>query len=347
MRSPSIKRSGCAGSLAKRHLRRIIPVTIAIISALIPHRTFAYSYYETGLEYLGSTSALYSLELKHYSGGYWMVQNGPSGQIKIYDSQLGEAGICGFLNATQYASWTVPLPYAASNAAAQGRKILANIKSDTDRYSGAYSSAVSNGRVTVCARPIFHVSTAATLNSFVRGIRVTIPLVSSGYGRNTYSIYGLNCYGLPGYGAFSERQPEQVYSPFIHPSQIANSLGWFKSGSTINIRGSAISSVGHTIGLLTLANGGAVGLQFDFPITVDFYEETVTLVHSEDKNDDWDNGTSNADEQPASSQTSAPERVKTGPEPVNTPPDPGTGNAPEEPDPPAFDPYTFDIHRKY
>ena len=262
----------------KRLLRRIYLILAVSAAALfLPCPAHAYSYYETETVLLGSASAFYSLELWHHSGGYWKVPDGTGGLIKVRDSAIEMAGICGYLNSTQFAKWSVALPEKVKTALKEGRRVTANASDpNLDKHITCTISGASC--VDVYAKPVFHIATSATLNSYVPGISITIPLVSSNYGRNVYAIYGLLCYGEPGLGYFSNAQPGKVITPLIHPSQITNRLGWLKSGETINVHGEAVSTAGHTVGLLTLAKGGAVGLHFDFPITVYFYEEVQKLV---------------------------------------------------------------------
>ena len=256
----------------------------AIVAALLflPYPAHAYSYYETERVPLGSVIGRYSLELWHHSGGYWQVNSGAGKLIKVRDRLIEQAGIVGYLNATQVAKWSLALPENVRTALKEGRKVTAEAEKNADLYVGASCTISGTGSVDVYAIPRFHVATSATLNSFVPGISVTIPLVSSGYGRNIYAIYGLRCAGDPGLGWFSNAQPAKVLEPYIHPSLITNKLGWLKSGATINIRGEAVSTKGLTIGLLTLAKGGAVGLHFDFPIKVNFFEEVQRLVTVDD-----------------------------------------------------------------
>ena len=266
----------------ERHAMR--PFIIALLAALLflPCPAHAYSYYETEQVPLGSVSGRYSLELWHHSGGYWQVNSGAGKLIKVRDRLIEQAGIVGYLNATQVAKWSLALPENVRSALKEGRKVTAEAEKNADLYVGANCTISGTGSVDVYAIPRFHVATSATLNSFVPGISVTIPLVSGGYGRNIYAIYGLRCAGDPGLGWFSNAQPSKVLEPYIHPSLITNKLGWLKSGAVINIRGEAVSTAGLTIGLLTLARGGAVGLHFDFPIKIYFFEEVQKLVTVDD-----------------------------------------------------------------
>ena len=271
---------------ASRRFKRIVLCGAVIcMLLLLPCPAHAYSFYETETVLLGSASGNYSLELWHHSGGYWQVGSTAGKLIKVRDITIERAGIVGYLNATQCAKWSLPLPEKVRAALKAGRKVSAEAETNTALYVAVSCTISGTSSVDVYAIPIFHVATSATLNSFVPGINVTIPLISSAYGRNIYAIYGIRSAGAPGLGWFSNAKPHKILEPYIHPSLITNRLGWLKSGATINIRGEAVSTTGHTVGLLTLAGGGAVGLHFDFPIKVNFYEEVQHPVAAEDPQD--------------------------------------------------------------
>ena len=353
---------------------RHLAVLIALAALLfLPCPAHSYSYYETQTVPLGSASGHYSLELWHHSGGYWKVRDGAGKLIKLRDRLIEQAGIVGYLNATHSARWSIPLPERIRAALREGRKVSAAVKENADLYVGSQCAISGSGTVEVYAIPRFHIATSATLNSFVPGINVTIPLVSSGYGRNIYAIYGILCAGEPGLGYFSNAQPSKVVEPFIHPSLITNRLGWLKPGSTINIRGRAVSSTGHTVGVLTLAGGGAVGLHFDFPITVDFFEEVERLVTVEEPVGNTTapdlNGTEASEAAVSQEAGSGLSRQAEDEVFQDQPPDaadpedpsppegggnnetendaPGPGPAEDPPQPPAFDPRDYLLHRVF
>ena len=373
MKSTNDAMSECLNFRQMRHLAVLVALAALLF---LPCPARAYSYYETERVFLGSASGRYSLELWHHSGGYWQVDSEAGKLIKVRDRMIEQAGIVGYLNATQSAKWSIPLPANVREAIKQGRKVTAETEKNAGLYVGSQCSISGSGTVDVYAIPRFHIATSATLNSFVPGISVTIPLVSSGYGRNIYAIYGLLCFGEPGLGYFSNAQPSRVAEPYIHPSHIANRLGWLKSGSTINIRGQAVSSTGHTVGVLTLAAGGAVGLHFDFPITVNFFEEVQRLVTVEEPEDDgWNQQApeewSNEGQVTADGEIGDPAPTEEGQEPAppgnngsgdagnSGPGDAGNGGSggtederpgsqgqTEDP-PPAFDPGDHLIHRAF
>ena len=266
--------------------KRVLTCVLAMLAvfALCPATAESYTYYETYEQQIGQIRGTYSLEMWHHSGGYWMVGNGTNKRIKVTDHEIEKAGITGYLNATQYAKWVMELPSAVKKAIADGRKVTVKLSDNPTLYKSAYCEIIGGKYLHVYAKPVFHVAKTATLNSFVKGIKVTIPLVNMTYGRNLYSIYSIGRLGARGVGLFCDASPGKVYEPYIHPSQITNSLGWLKSGIKIHVGGKTISSAGCTVGLLTLAHGGAVGLEFDFPIKATFYvqqQKTVTVPDPE------------------------------------------------------------------
>ena len=338
------RRRKAALSLAMR--KTCLCGAIAAVLLFLPCPAHAYSYYETEQVSLGSVSGRYSLELWHHSGGYWQVNSGAGKLIKVRDRLIEQAGIVGYLNATQVAKWSLALPENVRTALKEGRKVSAEAESNADLYVGANCMISGSSSVDVYAIPRFHVATSATLNSFVKGISVTIPLVSSGYGRNIYAIYGLRCAGAPGLGWFSNAQPAKVLEPYIHPSLITNRLGWLKSGAVINIRGEAASTKGLTVGLLTLARGGAVGLHFDFPIKVNFIEEVQHMVTVDDAQNQAeipeDDQLNVLEEDIAEADDKSEETRSEDNSGGEQEPPPAPQN---DPSPPVFDPKDYLIHR--
>jgi len=330
-------------------------VLAALLLLVLPRAASAYSYYEPCKEHIASTQGSFSVELWHHIGGYWTMGRNHPKYIEIRDRDIEIAGIRGWLSANQSAKWTLPLPDPVKKAIARGAKVTAEAEENKWLYTDPVCVINGESSVSVFAVPIFRLSTTATLNSYVRGIDVTIPLVSAGSGRNLYAIYGWGSFGARGLGKYSDMQPSTVFSPFIHPSQITNCLGRLDPDTKINIEGRTVSAAGYSVGFLTLEKGGAVGLQFEFPVKVNFYEEQKRLVTVPDPPADEpseipgstpsDNSGSEPSEnnapQPADSQQPG---SSSGTQQPNTPSIPG---ASEPPSVPLFDIRAHLLHRKY
>ena len=261
---------------------RAVAALASVLLCLFPRIASAYYYYEPYEEVIAVIDRTFSLELWHYSGGYWLGTDINGRDISISDRQIDAAALTGYLNATQYVCWSGQLPDAAIHELQSGGYVRVSVEGRSDLYSGAVGRTIGTSSFEIQVQPVFHVAPNATLNSFVSGIRVTIPLVSTAYGCNLYSLYGLSGFGTTGPGRFLQSDPGRQVWPYMHPSIISGSLGFLKHGYTIIAGGAQTASDGWSVGLLTLARGGAVGLHFDFPFRIVFTAMRARLMWAED-----------------------------------------------------------------
>lgn len=324
-------------------LRRAASLALLLL-CLVPHAASAYYYYEPYEEVIAVIDRTFSLELWHYSGGFWLGTDLGGRQIRVSDRQIDAAALCGYLNSTQYVCWTGQLPEAAVYELSCGGSVRVSVEGRSDLYSGAIGRTLGPSHFEIQVQPVFHVASNATLNSFVSGIRATIPLVSSAYGCNLYSLYGFSGFGVISPGLFLQSDPSRQVVPYMHPSVISTSLGFLKGGYTILAGGEQTASDGWSVGLLTLPAGGAVGLRFDFPVRIVFTALRAALMWADDLN--------------ADSEVADVPGTPSGPGNAPIPPPPDfSGDYPyfpsypsypyEEPPVPVFDPNTAKIHRLY
>ena len=319
--------------------RRAAAVLASVLLCFLPRTASADWYDEPREEVLAFIDRTFSVELWHYSGGYWQGQDVNGREIRISDRQIDSAALTGYLNATQYVCWTGQLPDAALLEVQSGGRVRVSVEGRDNLYSGAVGRTLGTYGFEIQVQPVFHVAANATLNSFVPGICVTIPLVSSAYGCNLYSLYGFSGLGVISPGLFLQSDPGRQVAPYMHPSLISGSLGILKGGYTISAGGVQTSSDGWSVGLLTLSRGGAVGLRFDFPVRIVFTALRAELMWA----DDFNTGREVTDVPGGASGQSGSE----------VPPVPDGfwdsfyDTYPDYPSAPVFDPNNARIHRLY
>lgn len=261
---------------------RSIILAALLLCLILPCPAFAYEYYEDYTEIIGRTHSTYSIDLWHYSGGYWMGSDSNGRSIKITDRQVDAGGIYGAIGPGSYAKWTAAIPGQVAAEMRAGTRVTASVEGRADLYRDCFCELSGTSAVMIYAKPIFNIVQGLTLNSFVPGISVTIPLVHNTYGRNLYAMYGHFKTNLTAVGSFSQYAPWQVLGNAMHPSMIALSTGQLKDGYTVLIGGRQVASDGWSVGFFTLPRGGAVGLHFDFPVTLVFTAARTRKVWVDD-----------------------------------------------------------------
>ena len=324
-----------------RLIRQAVAALAAVLMCLLPGSAHGYQYVESYLEDIAVVHQTFRLQLWHYSGGYWKGTDLAGKDLQISDRLIDEAGLSGRLTSSQYVNWTGALPSPVRQEILSGSTVEARVEGQNELYNGTLCR-ISGSTFTVYARPVFHVASNATLSSFVSGIKVTIPLVSTPYGRNLYSLYSLRSRGVIGTGLFRESDPYYIMSPYLHPSQIANRFGTLRPGYTVLAGDAQVSSEGWSVGLMTLMRGGAVGLEFDFPMDIVFSAERLRTLWAQESSGiiaDVPEGSYPSEPFPAADPYEYP---------AYDPPAPQEFWQ-EDSDPPAppFDPWLLRIHRLY
>ncbi len=238
----------------------------------------AYTAYEKVRTLAATVRKVCTITAWHYSGGYWMAENG-SGEprVRIEDTAVKKYGFPKALSQSISADWTIKVPEEVRKARRDGAVIVTDVPESGSCYSSIRSRVYGGEELRIRAEPIIHVS-GKSLKDYVPGVRAEIPLISIEYGRNLYALYGKGLKGSTAPGAFSASRPSAVFEPYIHPSMIKNALGTLTDDGYVYAGGRSMPSKGLSVGLLTLIRGGAVGVQFEIPITVYFYAETLVQV---------------------------------------------------------------------
>ena len=238
----------------------------------------AYTAYEKVRTLTATVRKVCTITAWHYSGGYWMADNG-SGEprVRIEDTAVKKYGFPKALSQSISADWTIKVPEEVRLARRDGAVIVTDVPESGSCYSSIRSRVYGGEELRIRAEPIIHVS-GKSLKDYVPGVRAEIPLISIEYGRNLYALYGKGLKGSTAPGAFSASRPSTVFEPYIHPSMIKNALGTLTDDGYVYAGGRSMPSKDLSVGLLTLIKGGAVGVQFEIPITVYFYAETLVQV---------------------------------------------------------------------
>ena len=235
---------------------------------------------ETSSSQMAKVSGTWTLDLWHYSGGYWKVGNKGSEQIRIEDSQI--RALDQYLQANQKAVFAVSVPAEVAALLSEGTRgtdwqvVFTDYRGRDCSMLFAESSPAevtlkSGSQVEFSATPVFHFSDSnASLRDYVPGMSVTVPLVDKKYGYNIYSIFGNGQSAVQGLGYYNEDDPSDTGSNAIHPSFITGKSGALEGGHPITLGVNVVDSAGYSIGSGTFAAAGACGLHFEFPVSLVF-----------------------------------------------------------------------------
>lgn len=219
-----------------------------------------------------------SLDLWHYSGGYWKVGNAGSDKIVIDDTEMISRGIDGVL-AEEYAEFYIDIPASAQAIINEGGQVVSKAFS----YSAALETLfdmesaemlLEEGSLFFKVKPKFNLIPERILSFIDYNLSLAneVPLIDREYGYNIYSLFGNGESGAQAAGRLSRWDPDAVEDGYVHPSMITGLNGALEGGHTIYIRGNAVGSAGYRVGDGTFAAGGAVGLSFSYPVLFRFYE---------------------------------------------------------------------------
>ena len=292
-----------------------------------------------------TVSGSWSLDLWHYSGGYWKVGNKGSEQIRIEDKDI--RSLDGYLQANHTALFRLDAPQEVLDLISQGSRgtdwevTFANYRGRDVAMLFAEkrpdSISISDGKVEFSATPLFHFNhSGLSLRDYVSGMTATVPLVDKKWGCNIYSMFGNGASAVQGLGYFNEDDLSDTGSNAIHPSFIRSKGGELEAGHPFTLGSRVVDSAGYTIGNGTFAAAGACGLHFEFPVSLVF-----TDLRSGGADPGGDPGT--GDDPGSGGNPGGGENPGDGNDPGtgDTPGDgndPGTGDNPGDPTDPTLDP---------
>lgn len=233
-------------------------------------------------KFVSSLSNTFSVELWHYSGGYW-----GNNYVRIYDSQVFDDAeqLAEAVNAQM--EFEMPLPQEVIDVINSGYNIELALSANgiplTEIFNlnKGMTFKCENNKVIFKANPKFNFykENNMTYSRFVYGLNKQIPFVVAPYGYNRYSMWTKNGRSMgAASGYFNPNDPYELGAVgLIHPSQIKNNKGYLQDGLDIYVdreNGSFdwMSSNNIAIGYGTFANAGAVAVHFEYPVCISFYK---------------------------------------------------------------------------
>lgn len=221
-------------------------------------------------------------QLWHYAGGYWKVND-----LVIQDKDM-QGLTTGQLQSDQLnvtLSTDVDLPQSVLDYLDKTGQIPSDLqlvfssgKFLPNKIFKSVSYNIVDKKIQVQFEPKFNVDTAFYWDP---NMQVTVPKPSSGYGDNDTSVWSIPELPRKHYGAnlYSDSHP-------ITGDSIVDSTGRLKPG-TYSYNGGSPTETGDylsagtateqevRVGSDTFANGGAVGVEFWYPLSVQFYAPPV------------------------------------------------------------------------
>lgn len=232
-----------------------------------------------------------SIELWHYSGGYWKYKGLVIKDEVLEDDLRNSEKLAQLIN--EEIIFEIPIEQNLYNKLANSRSIkvvcsttLKNQKTSenipiTDLFYDRPIIEVKNNKIYFKAKPKLHFYTKDMI-SYQKIIgdkfNVTIPIVDPDYGYNTYAIWkrtaAVQWGAVNGY--FDKEDPfagAPADSNLLAPAQIKNADGHLYDGFTFKTGETTRSSDNSSVGYYTFRNGGAVGIVFKYPIKFTFYSD--------------------------------------------------------------------------
>ncbi len=269
-----------------RHLlRRAVAVLTAASLAAGTVPAYALESAAGASQQAGKVSGVWTLDMWHYSGGYWKVGNAGNDKIRIADRDI--TSLDSYLQASQQAVFSVNVPQEIAQLVSEGARGT-DWQVEFSNYrgrdcsllfaeSGPLNVVLKDGKVEFSATPVFHFNNSgASLRGYVPGMAVTVPLIDKTWGYNIYSVFGNGRSAVQGLGYFNEGDPSDTGSSAIHPSFITGKSGALEAGHPITLGVEIVDSAGYSIGSGTFAAAGACGLHFEFPVSLVFTDLRVS-----------------------------------------------------------------------
>ena len=148
-----------------RHLlRRAVAVLTAASLAAGTVSAYALESAAGASQQAGKVSGVWTLDMWHYSGGYWKVGNAGNDKIRIDDRDI--TSLDSYLQASQQAVFSVSVPQEIAQLVSEGARgtdwqvEFANYRgrdcSLLFAESGPQNVALKDGKVEFSATPVFH-----------------------------------------------------------------------------------------------------------------------------------------------------------------------------------------------
>lgn len=224
----------------------------------------------------------FSIELWHYSGGYWGCND-----VKIYDSQAFDDPdkLADAVNTS--VDFELPIPPAVKAEIEKGNSVIIQCSANKGLdYRDLFNTSkqdpqfkFENGKLVFKAFPKYHFNRDITYDDFVPGLNKKIPFVKPGFGINRYSIWSKSgsLLGIADNYINPVNLSELGPVGTIHPSQITGSNGYLQSGQYVRVYDPSGNPLDYnsdavSIGKGTFQNAGAVAVHFWYPMKITFYK---------------------------------------------------------------------------
>ena len=220
-----------------------------------------------GYAELDSHTPSYNFQLWHYSGGYW---GNETYGIKLMDADVAEGiDTKGIIKYKHPVTIKTDLPAKVKEYLASGGSLddilikfeLTNGLQDVEIFSNIPTYSINDKQITVSFEPKFAVKTEYLVDH--PGMNVHVPIIPEGYGQMVYAMY------TPGGKHLGQ-------GTNVEPEDITDCDGNLREGKmyAYNMAGQPSQQLPGgkiKIGSGTFANGGAVGLEYLFPIKATYY----------------------------------------------------------------------------
>jgi hypothetical protein len=210
----------------------------------------------------------YSFQLWHHSGGYW--SNETYG-VKLMDTEVEEGiNTLGKIEYNHPVTISADLPNKVKEYFTRGGDIddvlvkfeITNGLRDHQIFNNIPTYSLSNGQITISFEPKFNVHREYLVTH--PGMKVHVPIILEGYGKMVYSVFTPSGTHL---GMNDDIEPQDIIDCNGNLRDRGKLYGYRQAGQAIQY--SAYNNI--KIGDGTFANGGAVGLEYLFPIRVTYY----------------------------------------------------------------------------
>ena len=220
-----------------------------------------------GYSEIASHTPSYSFQLWHYSGGYW---GNETYGIKLMDGDVAKGiNTNGVIDHEHPVTINAELPQKVQDYLKTGGSIddvlikfeLTNGLRDNQIFTGTPTYSINNNQISVSFQPMFAVKTEHLVDH--PGMKVHVPIIPEGYGQMVYAMY------TPGGKHLGQ-------GTNVEPEDITDCDGNLREGKmyAYNMAGQPSQQLPGgkiKIGSGTFANGGAVGLEYLFPIKATYY----------------------------------------------------------------------------
>jgi len=258
-------------------MKKLVSAIIALIMITSSVDAFAAEMKLESYEYkLAAKTLTDNYGMWHYSGGKWKIGDERGNGWEFTDAQVGAAISIGRkLETLTDAVYTYELPEEILRLFDESESCGMHLSisgGNIDFYSIFNASTISYSyqrpNIIVKVRPSFNVSSLRSFDDYVAGLNISLPLIDYTYGRNLYAMFSNGASYGKSDGIYWDSMPGKMAQYYMHPGLIKDSSGMLYGGYEIDTEAGRKSTENLNVGWGTFKNGGALGLYFYFPMTL-------------------------------------------------------------------------------